>query len=273
MDSRRQQFSIRADDSGVESLDISPDGQRLASGGQDRLVKVWNARTGARALSLAGHSAPVLSVAYNPTGTRIASASGTYSPATGYVPGEAKVWDAETGKPLFTVSEAAKGFNSVAFSPDGKRLACGGREIVAIVDADKGQQLTSFHAHDDAVVGLSFSPDGQFLASVSPDKTVKVWNAADGAPVFTFRGHTQSGTCVAFSPDGQRLASGGDDQTVRILSASTGVETLTLKGHLNPVHCLAFSPDGHRLVSGGWDNVLRVWDARPLPERPPSRAP
>jgi WD40 repeat protein len=49
----------------------------------------------------------------------------TYSPMSGYSPGEVKVWDAETGKPLFTVSETAKGFNSVVFSPDGKRLACG----------------------------------------------------------------------------------------------------------------------------------------------------
>src|SRR5262249_54825907 len=187
---------------------------------------------------------------YSPTGTRIASASGTYSPASGYSPGEAKVWDAETGKPLFTVSETAKGFNTVAFSPDGKRLACGGREIVAIVDADTGQELCSFHAHDDAVVGLSFSPpDGQRLASVSPDKTVKVWKAADGSLVFTFRGHTQGGTCVAFSPDGKRLASGGDDRTVRIVSASIGDEALPLKDHLNPLHTLPFTPDSHRFLS------------------------
>jgi WD40 repeat protein len=266
MESGRQQISIRAHESGVDSLDISPDGQRLASGGRDRLVKVWDASTGTQVLSLAGHSAPVLGVAYSPTGTLIASASGTYSPMSGYTPGEVKVWDAETGKPLFTVSETAKGFNSVVFSPNGKRLACGGREIVAIVDAHTGEQLFSFHAHDDAVVGLAFSPDGQRLASVSRDKTVKLWNAADGAPILTFRGHTDVGTCVTFSPDGKRIASGGDDQTVRIFAASTGDEALSLKGHVGPVHSLAFSPDGHRLVSGGWDQVLRIWDGRPLPE-------
>jgi WD40 repeat protein len=273
VDSQTQRIAIRAHDAGVGSVDISPDGRRLVSGGEDRLVKVWDAKTGAQLLSLAGHTAPVQVVAYSPTGTRLASASGSFDGGSNLTPGEAKVWDADTGRLLFTVAGTAEGFNCVAFSPDGKRLACGGGGVVALVDAQTGEQRLSIRAHDDSVVGLAFSPDGRRLASASYDKTVKVWDATDGTPLVTFRGHTQRVTCVAFSPDGRRLASGSDDQTVRVFAASGGDEALCLKGHLGPVHSLAFSPDGQFLVSGGWDHVLRVWDARPLPEQAPPRAP
>jgi WD40 repeat protein len=236
-----QRIAIRAHDAGVGSVDISPDGRRLVSGGEHRLVKVWDATTGAQVLELAGHTAPVQVVAYSPAGTRIASASGSFDGGAGLTPGEAKVWEADSGRLLFTVAGTAKGFNCVAFSPDGKRLACGGGGVVALVDAQTGEQLLSIRAHDDSVVGLAFSPDGRGLASASYDKTVKVWDVADGTPLVTFRGHTQRVTCVAFSPDGRRLASGSDDQTVRVFAATSGDEALSLKGHLGPVHSLAFS--------------------------------
>jgi WD40 repeat protein len=260
---RRQVLCIPAHPSGVDSVAFGPDGKRLVSSGKDRLVKVWEVKTGKEVLSWTGD--PVWSVAFSPDGSRLASASSGYYDKQGrLLPGNAKLWDARTGKELFTLPGGPHGFMSLAFSPDGKRLACGGDRNVVVWDVETGEQQLSFQAHTDLVVGVAFSPDGQRLASASYDKTVKVWDAASGKPIYTFDGHTARVTCVAFSPDGKRLASGGDDQTIRIIVASIGEEALSLKGTLGPVHSLAFSPDGHLLVSGGWDSLLRVWDARPL---------
>ena len=273
IDTERQRNSMIAHDGGVNCLSVSPEGRRLVSGGEDRLVKIWNMGAGTPALTLTGHSLPVQVVTFSPKGTRIASGSASYHRETGYTPGEVKLWDAETGKSLLTLSVPGKGFNSCAFSPDGNRLACGGRGIISLMDAGTGEQIWSITAHSDAVVGLAFSPDGKRLASASPDKTLKVWDTANGREIYTFRGHKQRLTCVTFSPDGSRIASGGDDHMIRIVAAATGDEALSLKGHGSPVHSVAFTPDGHRLISGGWDHVLRVWDARPLPDRPKQRTP
>jgi WD40 repeat protein/tRNA A-37 threonylcarbamoyl transferase component Bud32 len=264
---RRPGLSLPAHPSGVECVAFSPDGKRLASGGKDGLIKVWDVSTSKEVLSWTGHAAPVWSVAFSPDGTRLASVGCAYEDKQGRLfPGEARLWDARTGEVLFTLRGDWHGFICLAFSPDGKRLACGSYRDVVMWDVETGQQQLSFRAHADLVVGLAFSPDGRRLASASFDKTVKVWDATSGTPLYTFDGHTARVTCVAFSPDGRRLASGGDDHTIRIVVADTGEEALSLKGAIGPVHSLAFSPDGNLLVSGGWDSLVRVWDARPPDE-------
>src|SRR5262249_11575319 len=128
------------------SVAFSPDGQRLLSGGEDKLVKVWDAKTGKQILSLAGQTAGVQSVAFSPDGKHLASASGHYDEKDNWrlAPGEAKVWDAETGKELLTLRGDGKGVNCVAFSPDGKRLVCGGDKSVTVWDPYTGQRLLAF---------------------------------------------------------------------------------------------------------------------------------
>jgi WD40 repeat protein/serine/threonine protein kinase len=100
---------------GVLSVAFSPDGQRLASGGEDHTLKIWDVGTGKALLSLKGHGAGVSSVAFSPDGQRLASGS---------FDGTVKIWDSATGKELFSL----KGHAPVAFSPDGQRLASGGND-------------------------------------------------------------------------------------------------------------------------------------------------
>jgi WD40 repeat protein len=150
---------------------------------------------------------------------------------------------------------------SVAFSPDGKRLASGsGDKTVKLWDLATDRETLTLKGHAGRVNSVAFSPDGKRLASGSTDQTIKLWDLVTGREAHTLKGHTEVVSSVAFSPDGKRLASGSFDQTIKLWDLSTGCETLTLQGHSGWVSSVAFSPDGKRLASGNGDKTVKLWD-------------
>ncbi|EGO54028.1 hypothetical protein NEUTE1DRAFT_124378 [Neurospora tetrasperma FGSC 2508] len=150
---------------------------------------------------------------------------------------------------------------SVAFSPDGQRVASGSDDkTVKIWDPASGSCLQTLKGHSDSIFSMAFSPDGQRVASGSEDKTVKIWDPASGSCLQTLKGHSMAVDSVAFSPDGQRVASGSYDNKVKIWDPASGSCLQTLKGHSRSVRSVAFSPDGQRLASGSLDKTVKIWD-------------
>jgi WD40 repeat protein len=259
----QQTLSLAGHTSYVSSVAFSPDGQRLVSGGYDNTIKVWDAQTGQETLTLKGHTSWVSSVAFSPDGKRLVSGSGGHDRQGRPLPGEIKVWDAQTAQETFTLKGHTRGVSSVASNPDGKRLASGSYDsTVKVWDAQTGRETYTLKGHTSWVSSVAFSPDGQRLASGSHDHTVRVWDVQTGQQILSLKGHSDLVTSVAFSPDSERLATGSSDGTLKVWDAQTGRETLTLRGHTRPVVSVAFSPDGRRLVSGSQDNTLMVWDAQ-----------
>jgi len=156
---------------------------------------------------------------------------------------------------------------SIAFSPDGKRLASGHTGgIIQLWDTATGKELLTLKGHLGDVASVTFSPDGKRLVSGSEgysgrsDNTIKLWGTVTGKELLTLRGHSQGVCSVAFSPDGKRLASGSQDLTIKLWDTVTGKELLTLKEHSQAVLSVAFSPDGKRLASGSLDQSIKLWN-------------
>ncbi|PHH53425.1 Vegetative incompatibility protein HET-E-1 [Ceratocystis fimbriata CBS 114723] len=134
-------------------------------------------------------------------------------------------------------------------------------EVKPKVDENWHACLRTLEGHAGEVASVTFSNDGQRLASGSCDKTVKIWDATSGACLQTLQGHADEVTSVAFSDDGQRLASGSLDKTVKIWDATSGACLQTLEGHAEEVASVTFSNDGQRLALGSYDQTVKIWDA------------
>ncbi len=260
---------------GAMSVSYSADGKWLAStqGGRSLpigdsptggIVEVWEAVNGKKTLTLKEHTTGCTSVAFSSDGKRLASASTSFSTVFNkHTPGNVKVWDTTTGQVLFTFKKHTLAVNSVAFSPDGKRVASAGSDGVKVWDAVSGRESFPLKGHTSWVNSVVFSVDGTRLASASNDRTVIVWNIATGDLIHTLSGHTDAVTCVAISADGTRLATASRDRTVKVWDAASGQEMLTLKGHTKEASSVAFSMDGKRLASASHDGTVKIWDARP----------
>jgi uncharacterized protein YjiK len=238
---------------GVYGVAFSPDGTRLATACDDRVVRIWEARTGRLLQTLQGHSGVVTSVAWTADGERLAAGSSDET---------ARVWEATTGRLMHTLQGHMRGVTSVAWTADGERLVTGSDDTTARVwEAMTGRLLHTLHGHTEEVTSVAWMADGERLATGSEDATARVWEATTGWLLHTLQGHTQAVTSVAWTADGERLATGSDDKTARVWEATTGRLLHTLRGHTQAVSSVAWTADGERLATGSDDTTARVWEA------------
>ena len=234
----------------VNSVAIAPDQTVLASGSDDKTVRVWSAETGKEEAVLQAHTQFVKAVAFHPHNSAILASSSSDRTV--------KIWDWRQNQPLQTLTGHTNHVNTIAFSPDGTEIASADK-AVKLWDLQTGDCRATLKGHSLAVYAIAFSPDGTQLASASADKTARVWDVATQREVQKLEGHTWAVRAIAYSPDGHWLATGSEDRTIRLWDTSTWECVRVLSGHPWAIAALAFFPDGKTLVSGSWDKTVKFW--------------
>ncbi len=257
----------------VNCVAFSPDGRLIASAGEDRTVKVWEAQTGREVYTLAGHTETVYGIAFSPDGRHLASAAGVRPDRKSKPlpsPGELLVWDMRTGQKVFTHQKSKEGYLCAAFSPDGHYLAGGASwSNVDIWDVHTGQKMLTFDGHPPrsagavGINGLAYSPDGLRLAIVGGINvpSAGIFDARTGALLLDFTEHNWGVRMVAYSPDGKYVASASPGSRVKVWDALNGKEAHSPEGDTTHVRGLAFSPDGLSLVTAN-EQAVQLWEVR-----------
>ncbi len=241
----------------VRDVVFSPDGQRAASAGEDKVVLVWDVAGGGMRQRLAGHTDEVLALAFAPDGKRLLSGGRDRT---------LRLWDVEAGREVRRLTGHTDGVRAAAFAPDGRLAVSGGDDrTLRLWDLESGKELHALAGHAGGVTCVAFSPDGRLALSGSTDRTLRLWDVQAGRARAAWEGHTGAVYSVAFAPDGRQALSGGNDRVLRLWEVGSGKEVRQLAGHANAVIRVAFAAGGRQALSASSryqtnDRVVRRWD-------------
>ncbi|MEV6813094.1 AAA family ATPase [Micromonospora sp. NPDC051296] len=287
----REVAELRGHEHTAWCVTVSPDGTRVLSGSADATARIWALHPrGAEQVLLAGHRAPLTGLTVDGEGHIVAGSSDgtvrrwhrdgrrhdlTHTVLAGVTAlaghdgrlavaaqdGSLRLLDGPSAEVLL---DGGVEFESLAYSPDGSRLAAGAKDsTIHLIDVRTRAVVGFLRGHTDWVGALAWSPSGRFLASGSDDRTVRVWDMENPAVSRVLSGHQNYVDGIAWAPDERHVASCSADWTVRVWSLTDPSAPATvLEGHNRRVRAIAYSPDGRYLASGSDDRTVRRWDTR-----------
>ncbi|MCA9791620.1 MAG: serine/threonine protein kinase [Candidatus Eremiobacteraeota bacterium] len=245
----RQVAVLEGHEGWVIALDFHHEGNLLASGDKEGKVWLWSLDRG-EALGVLDLGSSITGLEISPDGKLI---------AVGTMAGGLVLIDLATGHTVATLKKDPPPVQCLCFTTDGTRLVPGFTDGTINVYEPPGRIVNTLTGHQSPVNDVKCSPGGRLMASVSNDKTARLWDLKSGRAVRVFAGHTRVVQACAFSPDGRVLATGASDFTIRLWDVRKGEELRKLKGHEAMVWNVMFTPDRSYLLSSAGDKTVRVW--------------
>ncbi len=299
--------TLRGHEGDVISIAISRDGERFVSGSGDNQLRVWS-RQGTLLRTLRGHSSTVRGVAFSPEGTQVASAGEdgfmrlwqvdnefvqplhghrevlwnvAYAPPSSPLSSQfatvaktgVRLWD-ERGHLLQEFEElGSRELYSLTFHPQREQLLVGNANgSIYQVNTDNGA-IKSWQAHELAIWGLSYHPDGEWLVSAGDDSRINLWRESESGELTLHQSIMASDSRIwdlAFSPDGSYVALSNLAGEVKLWTWETTADEgeasrlgetpdQVLLGHATEVWGFAISPDSEKIASASRDGQLKIW--------------
>ncbi|CUM56196.1 uncharacterized protein AC631_03639 [Debaryomyces fabryi] len=222
----KEKYSISKGEHSVNSIKISPDGTKFATGSSDTTVKVFNLNDGELLAELIGHTKGISDIEFSPTNSNIiASCSDDLT---------IRLWSIKKKQCLKVLKKHTYHVTAVKFSLKGNILISGSAdETITIWDIISGITLKTLAAHSDPVLSLALTPDSTMIASASYDGLMRLFDL-------------ETGQCL---------------KTLTYNSSSHGTATASTADVVNfPISNVEFSPNGKYILSSSLDGVLRLWD-------------
>lgn len=242
-----------ADD--VSALGFAPDGRSLVVAAGASVRREYIEGIPAIAVEYVGHTNTVLDVDVSADGELL---------ATGSFDGTAKIWRMTDGSQLQSIDGGQRLVDSVAFSPDGRRLVTGALADgnAHVWDVASGEEIATLRGHRGLVYSANFSPDGNQIVTAGADGTVRIWDAQTGGERTSLLGHLGSVRTAEFDFSGERVITAGLDGTARLWRVAFPEEQLSLGRRGGPSAVVAAaSRDRSLIATGHGDGTVNVWDA------------